>query len=117
MILKFLDQLQKQIDELKLKVSQITQNNADNVDTRESPSQPKVAFGENPNFSSASASIEVKYSSQKGRYVVANKDIKRGQVLFVEKPFAVVPVNKNKIDIFDNICHNCCQPCGDIPVP
>jgi len=112
--LKFLDQLQKKIDEIKVKVLRM-KNNTSSVDTKESHLQPEVAFGENLNFPSASAGIEVKYASQKGRYVVANKDIQRGQVLFVEKAFAFVPIKQ--VDVFDNICHNCCHSCDDIPVP
>jgi len=112
--LKFLDQLQKKIDEIKVKVLRM-KNNTSSVDTKESHLQPEVAFGENLNFPSASAGIEVKYAPQKGRYVVANKDIQRGQVLFVEKAFAFVPIKQ--VDVFDNICHNCCHSCDDIPVP
>ncbi|EZA60897.1 SET and MYND domain-containing protein [Ooceraea biroi] len=85
------DQLRKQMDEIKLKVSR-TKNNADSVGTGESSSRPTVAFGENSNFSSASAGIEVKYASQKGRHI-------------------------NKLDVLDKICHNCCRSCGNTPVP
>ncbi|XP_072746541.1 SET and MYND domain-containing protein 4 [Anoplolepis gracilipes] len=83
----------------------------------ESPSQPKLKrlkSGENPNFRSASASIEVKYAPAKGRYVIANRNIKKGETLFVEDAFTFVLVNNNK-DITH--CHNCCKSCLDIPVP
>jgi len=82
-------------------------------DTTEFPPLPDVACGENPNFPFASAAIEVKYTPEKGRYVVANRDIKRGQILFVEKAFAFVPLCYVKSDI----CYNCCHSCGDTPIP
>lgn len=106
------------MDEIKRLISHIKEDNADRcVGTSKSSARPEVAFGENPSFSSASAGIEMKYASQRGRYVVANRDIKRGQILYVEKAFAFVPVNRDKIDVLGNICHNCCQPCSDTPAP
>ncbi|EFN62504.1 SET and MYND domain-containing protein 4 [Camponotus floridanus] len=87
------------------------------VNVTESPSQPKLKrlkSGENPNFRSASASIEVKHAPGKGRYVVANRNIKKGETLFVEDAFTFVLVNNNK----DNThCHNCCKSYLDVPVP
>lgn len=91
------------------------EDNADNITdtTIEFPSLPEVAYGENPNFPFASTAIEIKYAPEKGRYVVANRDIKRGQILFVEKAFAFVPLAHIKVDI----CYNCCRSYGDVPVP
>ncbi|CAL1689834.1 unnamed protein product [Lasius platythorax] len=83
----------------------------------ESPSQPKLKrlkSGENPNFRSASASIEVKYTPEKGRYVVANRNIKKGETLFIEDAFSFVVVNNNK---YNTLCHNCCKNYLDIPIP
>jgi len=114
--LKFLDQLQKKIDNIKVKISRM-KNDAGSVDIKESLLQPKVAFGENLYFPSASAGIEVKYAPEKGRCVVANKHIQKGQILFVEKAFAFVPIKQTSVDALDNICHNCCHSCDDIPVP
>ncbi|KAM0725205.1 SET and MYND domain-containing protein 4 [Formica fusca] len=87
------------------------------VNVTESPSQPKLKrlkSDENPNFRSASASIEVKYAPAKGRYVVANRNIKKGETLFVEDAFTFVLVNNNKDNTY---CHNCCKSCLDIPAP
>lgn len=90
------------------------EDNANNIkDTTEFPSQPEVAYGENPNFQCASAAIEMKYAPEKGRYVIANRDIKRGQILFVEKAFAFVPLSHVKA----GICYNCCRTCDDTPMP
>lgn len=86
------------------------------VDITESPSQPKFKrpkSSENPNFPFASASIEVKYTPEKGRYVIANKNIKKGETLFVEDAFTFVIIN-NKCNTF---CHNCCKNYHDIPIP
>lgn len=111
-LLKFLERLQRQINDITSRIS-CMEDNADNTDTTEFSSQPEVAYGENPNFRFASAAIEVKHAPEKGRYVIANRDIKRGQILFVEKAFAVVPLYHVKA----NICCNCCRSSGDIPVP
>lgn len=107
------ERLQRQVNDITSKIS-CMEDDADNTtDTTEFPSQPEVAYGENPNFRFASAAIEVKYTAEKGRYVVANRDIKRGQVLIVEKAFAFVPLSHVKVDI----CYNCCRSSGDTPVP
>lgn len=62
---------------------------------------PDLAGGENGNFTSASAYLSVFYNREKGRHVVATHDIKVGDVLFVEKPFAFI--------IFQDVCHSCCK--------
>lgn len=89
------------------------EDNVDDVDTTKSL-LPEVAFGENPNFRSASEAIEVKHTSKKGRHIVANRKIKKGQILIVEKAFAFVSLI---YDNNDNVCHNCCRSYGDTPMP
>ncbi|XP_012526872.1 SET and MYND domain-containing protein 4 [Monomorium pharaonis] len=106
------ERLQRQVNDITSKISCMEDDTDDTTDTTEFPSQPEVAYGENPNFRFASAAIEVKYTAEKGRHVIANKDIKRGQVLFVEKAFAFVPLSHIK-----DICYNCCRSCNDTPVP
>lgn len=86
----------------------------DTEENDETQSVPELAFGENPDFPSASAAVDQKYSSEKGRYVVANRDIRKGQILFVEKPFAFVLVDYGRMS---GSCENCCRPYGDVPVP
>lgn len=101
------------MNDITSRISCMEDNADDTTDTTEFPLQPEVAYGENPNFQYASAAIEIKYAPEKGRYVVANRDIKRGQILFVEKAFAFVPLSQVKT----NICCNCCRSCDDTPVP
>ncbi|KYN41167.1 SET and MYND domain-containing protein 4 [Trachymyrmex septentrionalis] len=103
----------KQINDIILKISCMEENADSTTDTAEFPSLPEVAFGENPNFRFASAAVEIKCTPEKGRYVVANRDIKRGQILFVEKAFAFVPLCHIKPDN----CYNCCRSSGNTPVP
>lgn len=55
----------------------------------------EFAYGSNPNFPDASAALTIRKSEQKGRYVVATKPIKKGQVLFIERPFALVSVDSS----------------------
>lgn len=75
---------------------------------------PNPAFGENPDFPNASAALDLKFSVDKGRHVVANRDIQRGEVLFVEKPFAFVLLDNEYSDV---VCANCLKSRGDVPVP
>lgn len=56
--------------------------------------------GENSNFAFASNALDLIYTKTKGRHVVAKTDIKIGDVLFVEKPFALVALK--------DVCYNCC---------
>ena len=75
---------------------------------------PEPAFGENKNFPNASAALDLKFSIDKGRHIVANRDISKGQILFVERPFAFVLLDN---DDSDAVCANCCKSKGDVPVP
>lgn len=113
--MNFLENLKKQVIQLSSAISRMLEKKNNVVDTNtETYLRPEVAFGENPDFPSASAGIEVKCAPQKGRYVVANRDIKKGQILFVEKPFAFVLLDHDKTV---NFCENCCRQCNDIPIP
>lgn len=62
---------------------------------------PEPKDGENTGFVSASNSLTVVYSKTKGRHVRAQSDIKIGDVLFVEKPFALLTLKE--------ACDNCCE--------
>ncbi|OXU21510.1 hypothetical protein TSAR_009791 [Trichomalopsis sarcophagae] len=75
---------------------------------------PDPAFGENPDFPNASAALDLKFSVDKGRHVVANRDVQKGEVLFVEKPFAFVLLDN---EYSDAVCANCLKSRGDVPVP
>ncbi|GAB6021414.1 hypothetical protein CHUAL_004023 [Chamberlinius hualienensis] len=66
---------------------------------------PNKSYGENVQIPNASAAICLKYSSLKGRFTVANREIEAGDVLFVEKPYASVLLpNFNETH-----CHHCYQ--------
>ncbi|XP_011635042.1 SET and MYND domain-containing protein 4-like isoform X1 [Pogonomyrmex barbatus] len=109
------ERLQRQMNEITSRISRMKDNvnDTDTTNTTEFPSQPEVTYGENPHFRSASTAIELKQTPEKGRYVVANRDIKRGQILFVEKAFAFVPLSHVQTDI----CYHCCRSFGDTPIP
>ncbi|KAJ8681664.1 hypothetical protein QAD02_017456 [Eretmocerus hayati] len=77
-------------------------------------SLPELAFGDHLNFSYASAALDLKFSGEKGRYVISNRDIRKGQVLFVEKPFAFVLLDHQSSG---TICANCCKLRGFSPIP
>jgi hypothetical protein len=44
-------------------------------------------------------------NQEKGRHVVANRDVKMGDILFVERPYAFVVLP----DQYRAHCHNCCR--------
>lgn len=87
----------------------------DNVtDATESHTLPEISHGENSILPSASVAVDIKYTLQKGRHIVANRDIKRGQTLFVEKPFSFVIL---ECDGINDLCENCCHSYGKNPTP
>lgn len=47
-----------------------------------------------------------RYNEEKGRHVIANRDIKMGDILYVERPYAFVVLPAQYIAH----CHNCCGP-------
>ncbi|XP_044752058.1 SET and MYND domain-containing protein 4-like isoform X2 [Coccinella septempunctata] len=49
---------------------------------------PLFEEGENPKFAYASSRIDIRYNEQKGRYVVAEQTIPKGDIIFIEKAFA-----------------------------
>ncbi|XP_011502335.1 PREDICTED: SET and MYND domain-containing protein 4-like [Ceratosolen solmsi marchali] len=105
------DDIERQIENLLSEAVNIIDNvDIDNIDSM----LPNLTFGENPNFPYASIALDLKFSVEKGRYVVANQNIKKGQILFVEKPFAFVLLDNENSDV---VCANCCKSRGDIPVP
>lgn len=87
---------------------------SDNLHDETLQTIPQPAFGNNQFFDSASGGIEKQYDEVKGRFVVANRDIKRKQILFFEKPFAFVLLDHAKID---SICANCCKSQLFAPFP
>ncbi|XP_078040998.1 protein-lysine N-methyltransferase SMYD4 isoform X2 [Augochlora pura] len=73
-----------------------------------------LMFNENPNFPHASSSIDKTYNEELGRHVTANRFIKKGEILFIEKPVSFVVLNH---DTMDHFCHHCCCLHADLPVP
>ncbi|XP_076384434.1 protein-lysine N-methyltransferase SMYD4 isoform X2 [Megalopta genalis] len=73
-----------------------------------------LIFHENPNFPYASSSIDKKYNEESGRHVTANRFIKKGETLFIEKPMSFVVLNHDTVDRF---CQHCNRLNTDLPVP
>ncbi|EFN83374.1 SET and MYND domain-containing protein 4 [Harpegnathos saltator] len=102
--------LEKQLVQLSSSVSQMVDTSDDVTGVTESHRiLPEILFGENPNLPFASTALDIKYTPQKGRHMVANRDIKRSQILFVEKPFSFVTL---ECDGASDLCENCCRSCG-----
>ncbi|XP_058803847.1 SET and MYND domain-containing protein 4-like isoform X2 [Phymastichus coffea] len=74
---------------------------------------PEIAFGEHSEFRNASAALNLKFSKDKGRHVYANQNIKKGQILFVERPFAFVLLEN---EFSHTVCAQCCKWKGDVPI-
>ncbi|XP_076660150.1 protein-lysine N-methyltransferase SMYD4 isoform X2 [Halictus rubicundus] len=73
-----------------------------------------LMFDENPNFPYASLSIDRKFNGELGRHVIANRFIRKGEVLFLEKPVSFVVLNH---DVVDRFCQHCNRSNRDIPIP
>ncbi|CAK1553964.1 unnamed protein product [Leptosia nina] len=72
---------------------------------------PECHKGLNPDFTSASNAIELRNIDTVGRHVVTREALRRGDVLFSEKPYAWVTLPSE-----EPICDMCCEP--DInPIP
>lgn len=72
-----------------------------------------ITFEENTNFPNASVAIDRIYNQELGRHVIANKSIKKGDILFLEKPVSFVVLSH---DTYNRCPHCNCQN-ADIPVP
>lgn len=47
----------------------------------------------------------LRFSDQKGRYIVTNQEVQQGDVLFVEKPYSFVVLPEQ----FKAHCHHCSE--------
>ncbi|KDR23054.1 SET and MYND domain-containing protein 4-like isoform X2 [Zootermopsis nevadensis] len=72
----------------------------------EQPLLPSCSYGKNHEILCASDCVELKFIPEMGRYIVATRDIRPGDVLVVEKPFASVLLP----DCYWTHCYNCLQP-------
>ena len=62
-----------------------------------------------PNHSSlpgAASILELKHENNRGRYVIANKPVKVGDVLFSELPYASILLPEH----YSSHCHHCVSP-------
>ncbi|KAF7998125.1 hypothetical protein HCN44_009523 [Aphidius gifuensis] len=75
---------------------------------------PDKLLEKNLDYPSASQSLEVNHSLTKGRFVTAKAPIQKGDFLYVEKPFAFVPLF---LDSSDTICAHCCGPQAEVTFP
>ena len=86
--------------------------------TNEKSELPKVSDGPNATHASLTSACKVAFSAEKGRYVVANRDIRPGEVILVEKPYASVLTAEQR----NSMCHHCLtlciapMPCQHCPV-
>ena len=106
-------------DHIKKKISEITLSDSSTESNEQkinglSKIKSQIKFEENENFPNASSSIDKKYNEEVGRHVVANRMIKRGEILFLEKPVSFVSVN---FDGLSDYCHHCNCLTRDVPVP
>ncbi|CAN8022595.1 unnamed protein product [Ixodes persulcatus] len=51
---------------------------------------PDVAYGAHGTVPSCSTAVDMLYSTEKGRFLVANRDLQPGDAIFVERPYASV---------------------------
>lgn len=79
---------------------------------------PDKLLEKNQDYPSASSALTQNYSPTKGRFVTAKSFIKKGEFLYVEKPFAFVPLFLDTSEnTSQNICAHCCGPEADVPFP
>lgn len=58
------------------------------------------------------------YTKEKGRHIIADRNITRGDILFIEKAFIFAPVFKENKEFYSFKCYNClkdlisCIPCS-----
>lgn len=66
---------------------------------------PEQLLEKNTELPSASLALDQQHTLEKGRFIVAKTPIKKGDTLFVEKPFAFVPLDHADSGI---VCPHCC---------
>ncbi len=78
---------------------------------------PSLDGGSHERFLSLSSACDVSYTPEKGRFIVAARDIKPGEIVLVEKPYASVVLLAKYV----SHCHHCychylaaipCHQCG-----
>ncbi|XP_015109528.1 SET and MYND domain-containing protein 4 [Diachasma alloeum] len=106
--------LLKQVSALSLDLQKISPST--NLTKNDPPEviTPEKLIEINANFPSASPSMTRDHSPTRGRFITATKPIKKGEILFVEKPFAFVPLDHETSNL---VCGNCCGRFSDISYP
>lgn len=69
---------------------------------------PDLHLGVNPNFVSASSALEIRHSDKAGRFVITKSELHRGDVLFVEEPYAFVTLPIYSV-VTPIACEACCM--------
>ncbi|XP_017890867.1 SET and MYND domain-containing protein 4-like [Ceratina calcarata] len=105
--------IEQKMREVKLVEPTCAENVLEN-DSSLSKARSEFLFKENPVFLGASECVDVKYDEEVGRHVVANRFIKRGDILFVEKPVSFVFRDDT---VVNDLCQHCSCVTTDIPVP
>ncbi|XP_071439115.1 SET and MYND domain-containing protein 4-like [Hetaerina americana] len=75
-------------------------------DVRHKPKLPTVSYGINSALPAASAAVAFKYSSERGRHLAATRDLKPGDIVVVEEPFAWTT---QSVDALKTHCLHCLQ--------
>ncbi|CAG5100453.1 Similar to SMYD4: SET and MYND domain-containing protein 4 (Homo sapiens) [Cotesia congregata] len=115
------ENLMNQIENLSSQIIEGSEKNFQSSNLRENKLHshkylfnPNELLPLNINFPSASSKLSREYSPTRGRHVIANESIQKGDVLFVEKPFAFVPLDNATSDI---LCTHCCGLITDSAIP
>jgi hypothetical protein len=68
---------------------------------------PEFPDGENKCLGYASNKVKMSYNKNSGRHIVASTNIRRGDILFIEKAFIFAPVFKENKEFYSFKCYNC----------
>ena len=99
------DSMNKDIQELKF-----SENSINNTNTVQH--HPEFPEEVHEVFSSLSDACDVAYNEEQGRFIIAKRDLKPGETVLTEKPFASVVLFEHSL----SHCHECFKRV-DAPVP
>lgn len=124
------DEFNKQVldmeDEFKdTEIFQQCINNYKNKDRtgegKKSPAKldPENLLLMNETFAFATDLVELRYNSEKGRHVIAAKDIEPNSILFKEEAFVAAQIFKSREELEHEVCYNCLKhiPYFSLPCP
>ncbi|XP_068212579.1 SET and MYND domain-containing protein 4-like [Palaemon carinicauda] len=87
-------------------------NSGTNKKQKENVKPPQLSYGKHEMFPYASSALEFLVTKERGRYVIAKRDIRPGDILMVEKPYCTM-MNP---DFLPSHCYNCYQR-AFVPIP